>query len=197
MVFAVDQSLTGTGYAYRGAEGELAVGTIIQKEARGMRRLDRIHDTVVRHALNAGTRLAVFEGYAMGFGKGRGRFFDLGELGGILKYALWSRGIDLLIVPPNNLKRFMLGPYQTVRHLPGGGKTKIKVKELVKAAAEQHAGRAFATDDMADAYGLLLMGEGRVNPRLLSRLRTHYQRVALEGCEYILGKGKTRAAVCN
>lgn len=205
-VLAVDQSLTGTGYAWRkvtysideGHRRELMVGTIIQKERKGMRRLAVIHDTILEQARLSGARLAVFEGYAFGHFPGAAtRAHSLGEIGGILKHALWSRGIDLLIVPPSCLKNFMLGSYKTVEHLPGGKKRKIKVKELVKAAAEQHAGRAFATDDMSDAYGLLLMGEGKLNPRLLPRLRTNYQRIALESCAYILGRNRTHAAVCN
>lgn len=185
-VIGIDQSLTGTGYAYRGRDG-LVVSSLVQKESRGMIRLHNIHNTVVKHADTVGARLAVFEGYAFSFGKNASRSHSLGEVGGILKYALWYRGIDLFIVPPNSLKLFMLGHYKTVEPDKGGKKRKVKVKDLVHIAAQEHAGRTFATNDQADAYSLLLMGEARLNPKLLPRLRDHYKHQAMGGCEFIKG----------
>lgn len=50
--------------------------------------------------------LAVIEGYAMG---AKTHTHDLGEAGAMLKTAVYEAGIDLLIVPPATLKKFITG----------------------------------------------------------------------------------------
>lgn len=184
-ILAIDPSLTGTGYAWRGQSGNLYVGSLVQRESRSLTRLHTILEVVKNQARQASSTLLVIEGYAMNVGRS-GRVFDIGELGGIIKYALWERGHTIMVVPPNSLKLFMLGRYKTVGVDSQGAKVKLKVKDLVQAAAEEHAGRAFATNDQADAYSLLLMGEAYRDSRLLPRLRTHYKRAAMAGCDIIL-----------
>lgn len=96
--------------------------------------------------------------------------------------------MDILIVPPNSLKLFMLGRYKTVKVGSDGKKSKVKVKDLVKLAAEAQAGREFRTNDQADAFALLTMGEGFKDSRLLPRVKTAPKRVALDGCDLIAGR---------
>jgi Holliday junction resolvasome RuvABC endonuclease subunit len=187
-ILAVDPSLTGTGWAWRDEHMVLHVGSIVQKEGRGMKRLDLIMDILTKQAKLAEITMLVIEGYAMGIPSKGGRVFDLGELGGIIKYLMWRAGMDILVVPPNNLKLFMLGRYKTIRTDAAGKKRKIRVKDLVKQAAEKHAGRAFASTDQSDAYSLLLMAEGYCDNRLLPRLKTHPQRKAMEGCDFLNGR---------
>lgn len=179
-VLGVDPSLTGTGYAWRYPRGALEVGSIIQKEGRGMHRLITIASIMEDQLMFSKAKLMAIEGYAFGFGPAASRAHSLGEIGGIIKYLAFTRRVNILVVPPNSLKLFMLGRYKTVK----GGK-KVKTKLLVKAAAEKHAGRAFASTDQSDAYSLLLMGEAYSDRRRLPRIRSHYQHAAIGGCEFL------------
>jgi Holliday junction resolvasome RuvABC endonuclease subunit len=187
-VLGIDPSLTSTGYAYRDDE-DVRVGSLTQKEARSLKRLNNIALQVEKQAEMCMCQLAVVEGYAFAFKTNASRAHSLGEIGGIIKYTLWEKGISLLLVPPNSLKMFALGHYKTVQIDAGGRKRKVKVKDLVKYAAEAEAGRRFANTDQSDAYWLLRMGEAYLDPSLLPRVRPNTKRDALAGCEYVRGKG--------
>lgn len=91
-----------------------------------------------------GPTLVVYEDYAMG---ARGNnMFHMGELGGVLKVLIWSKGVDLLPIPPTVMK--------SVIALDGkADKTKIAtaLKVRYNLTVTQH--------DEADAAGLLLLGD--------------------------------------
>ena len=175
-VIGVDPSLTSIGYAYM-LDGRLFVGSLIQREARGMQRLQHIATQIRR--VSDGCSLMAIEGYAFGVAAAASRAHSLGEVGGIIKYSAWASGMNLLIVPPQNLKLFMLGRFKSPKGKKG------EAKKQVKLAAEAHAERAFANTDQADAYSLLLMGQCFENKRLLPRSHTDTKRIALDGCDYI------------
>lgn len=177
-VLGIDPSLTGTGISFR--NGATAyTETIKTGELRGVARLHMIRERVRGYLEHVKPDLVAYEGYAMGFGGkfGPGRVFDLGELGGVLKLEIASQGFPLLLVPPSNLKMFMTGKGR----LSKGDKGKKEFSEY----ASKHRGRGFMTFDEADAYGLMVMGEAKLDPRRLPRIRTHHQHVALAGCEIV------------
>jgi crossover junction endodeoxyribonuclease RuvC len=64
---------------------------------------------------------AAIEGYAFG---GQGAIFNLGELGGILRLALYKRNIRTIEVPPAHLKKSLTGV--------GNAKKELMIKELYK-----------------------------------------------------------------
>lgn len=102
-VIGLDPSLTSTGIAL--VDGHVDV--IRTSELHGMVRLDAICRSMVR-ALGAGpVDLVAIEGYSMG-SKGQA-IFDLGELGGVLRHAIWSLGLPWVDIAPNSLKKYATG----------------------------------------------------------------------------------------
>ena len=165
-VLGIDPSLTSLGYAYLAEDG-VEVGTVKSRELRGMDRVDFIL-AHIRGILDGNDiSLVAYEGYAMG--KFAGRMFDRAELGGVLKYELYLRKIQVLLVPPRSLKLFATGD--------GAADKPKMMKELAK-----EYGRLFRTDDEADAYGLYLMALGQIDRKTLPRDRRHHRHVAYKGC---------------
>ena len=79
----------------------------------------------------------------------------LAELNGIIKFWLWRRGIQYVLVAPTTLKKFILGS--------GKGEKSVILREVFKAY-NLNAG----TDDEADACVLAHIGAcliGREEPR--------------------------------
>lgn len=166
-ILAIDPSLTSTGWASLSEEGE-DYGRISPQELRGFERLSYIRDSVENLLDTFQPELVVYEGYSMG--RFLGKAWDRIELGGVLKFMIWSRNIRLLVVPPTSLKLF----------LTGSGKAE---KDDMKREASRIYGRLIKNADEADAYGLLQMGKALCDRRLLPRDRRHYKHRALSGCE--------------
>lgn len=100
-IVAFDLSLTCTGVAT--PEG---VSTITTKNLSGMKRLQFIRDEVLRRSFRSD--LVVLEGY--GFTSGRGNaIIALGELGGVVRLALYENGARFVLIPPASLKKFATG----------------------------------------------------------------------------------------
>lgn len=104
----IDQSLTETGLCFNTVVG-YTLQSIKPGKMRGLERLDFIRNELMMR-INPKTKydLIAIEGYAMGIKLG-GRTFDLGELGGILKLAIYDRNIPLIVVPPTLVKKFVTG----------------------------------------------------------------------------------------
>jgi Holliday junction resolvasome RuvABC endonuclease subunit len=103
-VLGVDLALTGTGVA--GPEGWTL--NTIKTTREGWTRLAYIRDAVVELACYDPTvTLVVLEGYSFA-SKGRS-LVDLGELGGVVRLALWERGIPFADVAPQTMKKFATG----------------------------------------------------------------------------------------
>ncbi len=166
-ILAIDPSLTSTGWATIRDDSE-SVGVIKPAPLTGVERLAFIVQSIEDILDDYATEFAVLEGYAMGV-RGGGRVFDIGELGGVLKFTLWRRSIRTLVVPPTSLKLF----------LTGNGRAD---KEDMKREASRIAGRLIKNADEADAYGLLQLGKAACARRLLPRDRRHYKHRALAGC---------------
>lgn len=172
-VLAVDPSLTRTGVTL--GDGFDYEVTSLSTDLKGVARLIFYRDHILHKIEYHRPRLVVYEGYAMGFGRGVGRFFDLGELGGVLKTAIYESGTDMLIVPPTCLKKFMTGKGNAD-------------KEEVRKAAAKHRGKLFRNLDESDAYGLYIMGLACLDPRYLPRRKGSPQHAALGACDYLKGK---------
>jgi len=166
-VLGFDPSLVSSGFAYVDAEGQYRTGRIRTGPLRGAERLDFIERSVV--TIFDGIPdlvLVAYEGYAMGGKTARGRLFDIGELGGVLKLLAWRRGVEVLLVPPTNLKQFATG----------SGRAD---KAAVIAAIARTWGYNVPCDDEADAFVLLKMGQAYMAPR---RPRSAIKAKALLGC---------------
>lgn len=134
-IAAFDLSLTCTGYARsNGAHWE--VGNLANK-LRGCERLQYLRDRVLR--LAACADLVVIEGYAYASGQGA---HQLGELGGVIRLALYEARLPVVELPPATLKRYATGT--------GNAK-----KDQVLAAAIRRLGYEGHINDEADALWLL------------------------------------------
>lgn len=99
-ILGLDLSLTATGVA---VDGE--VETISFPRLKGMPRLAAIRDEVMAIARGR-SRLALIEGYAYNAHQSGER---LGELGGVIRLALWEAGVGYVEVAPSTLKLFATG----------------------------------------------------------------------------------------
>jgi crossover junction endodeoxyribonuclease RuvC len=169
-VLGIDPSLTSLGFAYYTKEGLPIVGTVKPKKVKGLARLLYLRTQVQAVLDVAKPQLIAYEGYAMG--RFAGRAFDLGELGGVLKLFFFERKIPLLLVPPSSLKLFATGIGNAD-------------KQRVMAVMSKHRGRAFSSDDEADAYALLQVGIAFRDGRQRPRDPRHFKCTALRGCELV------------
>lgn len=175
IVMGLDPSLVSSGYAYQKAGGGFVTGRLLSKKLRGPERLSWINKAVDATMYEAsvavggdGVDLVVYEDYAMG---AKGKTFHIGELGGVLKMACWRKGIDMLLVPPSNLKLFATGKR--------GGK-----KEEVIATLNRQYGLSLRHDDEADALALYLMGVAWLRR---DRLRSKMKAESLAKCTFVSG----------
>lgn len=146
-ILALDVSLTSTGYAV-GEGSDYKLGTIVPPKAAksGMPRLAYIRDCVLD--LARGATMVVLEGYNF---HSKTSAVMLGEIGGIIRLALFEAGIFYVEVPPNTLKKYATGK--------GKGQ-----KAGILVAAGNRLGYAGDNDDEADAlwlYAMALDAHGR------------------------------------
>lgn len=137
-VVGLDLGLGATGVA--GPGGVLTVRP--SPKLRGPARLCSLRDTLVRLTSPGPDTLCVVEGYSYG-SKGRS-IFEIGELGGVVRCALWDAGASILVVPPSVVKLYATGSGN-------------KPKEFVWEAARRRE-PLVETKDEADAWWLRQIG---------------------------------------
>lgn len=169
-VVGIDPSLTSLGIAYK--EGGMYRAEALASKNAGLQRIVDLREYVSRRLDALQPSLVVYEGYALGYRGKSNTIFTLGELGGALKLLILGKGIDILLVPPNNLKLYITGKGNAD-------------KGLVAKVIQEQLGVTYSTSDQYDATGLLLMGEAYSDQRSLPRSRNSVQRVALAGVQYI------------
>ncbi len=98
-IVAFDLSLTATGYATRGTFGVLRPLNL-----QGVERLRWIRDYVLQ--LSEGMAVVVLEGYSFGSGN---RAHALGELGGVIRLALYEAKLPTVIIPPSCRAKYATG----------------------------------------------------------------------------------------
>lgn len=169
-VCSLDLSLRSTGYAYRDqSTGKIVSGLITSGDLRDAWRLYYIRSEVTKLFGKVSPSLVACEGYAMG---ALGRTFDIGELGGVIKTAVWENGIDCFIIPPTVMKSFI------------AANGHAKKKEIMKAL-RQRFNIVSTQDDEADAIGLLLVGEAHCGSTLLTKAKG---AIALNKCTLVRGR---------
>lgn len=98
---ALDLSLTSTGVSIGG------VTQSIQVDTRGVERLRDIRDRIVRLVLDNEIDIAVIEGYS--YASRQSQSHSLGELGGVVRLALFEADIPFVVVPPTSRAKFATG----------------------------------------------------------------------------------------
>ena len=137
-VIGIDLSLNSTGMAC--SHGPVLVKP--NKDERGLDRVETVTGQLLEHMDLHIDPVVVLEGYAMG---GKGRVFDIAEMGGVLKWRLRLANIPLSIVPPTSRAKFITGK---------GNANKAMVVSFATLKREM----VFNSDDEADAWVLYQMG---------------------------------------
>jgi crossover junction endodeoxyribonuclease RuvC len=136
----IDQSVTCTSFAFL-KDGEIQLKTF-KTDVRGPEHLSLLY----HYACSAITHLGppngvAIEGYAY---NAKGKYFNLGEVGGVLRLAAFQLKLPLIQVPPTTLKKFITGK--------GNSPKDILIKELYKKY-----GLDINDNNDADAAGLALL----------------------------------------
>lgn len=171
-MLAIDPSLTSSGYAFRRDE-DLAVGRIMPKTLRGCPRLNFIQKTFLELVERSEPEAIILEGYSMG---SHGRVFDIGELGGVLKLIAFQHELEVLIVPPATLKKWVTG------------KGNANKKQMI-AAVKKKWKVEFKSNDECDAVALLHFGEFYYEQK--------HKRRKSEAIREMLGKCVIEPSICN
>ncbi len=143
MYLGLDLSLTGTGICLAVDEEVYFTQRAGSDELRGMDRLMPIIQTIKAVIGDNQIDLAAIENYAF---SAKGRVFQLGELGGIVRYVLTEMGIPFIVVGTGQLKKFV-------------AKNGNAKKPEMAVALYKRYGVEFHSDDEADAYGLALVAK--------------------------------------
>lgn len=163
----IDQSLTATGFAALKDDENRPVCTYrLTTKAIGIERLLYLRDEICRLVHPA--PFVTMEGY--GFSAKNSHSHSLGELGGLLKAALYEMGVAIAIVPPSTLKKYTTDN--------GAAPKDVMLKSVYKRWS-------FDTNDnnIADAYALAKMN------RTLRLGRTKAEREWRKKVELIVPPG--------
>lgn len=120
----------------------LKTNTDIGTPEKNSARLVEIFESILDW-IDTGPALIVIEGYS--YNSTEGRFFQLGEAGGVIRLACAKMGIEHVEVPPSSLKLFVAG---------NGSASKAT---MMKAVAENY-GYETEDDNVGDAVGLTMWG---------------------------------------
>ncbi len=150
-VMGLDLSLTATGIAC--ARHRWLVLDTPARKTCGLQRVRFIRDGVLEHTFEDGLLhdLVVLEGYSYG-SKGNA-LFELGELGGVVKMALFEAGIPIVIVTPQQRAKFATGR-------GGAGKDEVIVAAVRRFGYEDER----PNNNAADAWILRCMGLEQYQP---------------------------------
>lgn len=172
MFLGIDPSIRRTGICFADSGGFETHIITPPEIMRGMERLSYLEAQFKSMIADTGLKGAAIEGYA--FGVKGGRLADLAEWGGLIRMALYRAEIPTITVPPQTLKKYLVGG--------GIEKNKILLEVFKKYGVE------CGTDDEADALVLADMARhkwGRIAPK------TERQREALQKAA-ILIEGQSR-----
>lgn len=138
-LIALDLSLAETGFAIFDKDKKLTLSGIIQtKPLKGVERLEFIRDKINKLLELHDIDTAIIEDYAYA---GKGRVFNIGELGGVVKLLLSDMGVEINTVTPTELKKFITGK--------GNSKKEVMMLKVYKRYKEE-----FTNNNECDAFAL-------------------------------------------
>lgn len=163
-MMGLDLSLTSTGVSINGDTFS------IKPKTRGLERLVEISDRVVNSAISAEPVAIIIEGYS--FGSRFSRAHSLGELGGVVKVALYRAGFNMVEVPPKCRAKFATG---------NGNSGKDDVLNSLKRQFPSRFHDGYS-DDECDAWVLEQMAYAKLNESLYTWSKA--QMMALEKVDW-------------
>jgi Holliday junction resolvasome RuvABC endonuclease subunit len=137
-VIGVDQSLNHTGLCAHSPAGKITFKLIEPKKMTGPSRLAYIRDALKEFLAAQRYTVGLLEGYAI---RSIGRKFELGEVGAVVKLALYDACDAVYVAAPKQLKKYVTA---------NGSADKAQVM----AAIREQWGLNIQNDNLADAYGL-------------------------------------------
>lgn len=164
----LDLSLNATGIVLLADNNLIYAGCITQAgKLRDSSRIAYIRDFVTEVIDDEGyPDVIVIEGYAYG---AQSRSHAIGELGGVIKLALYEMGLSCVVVPPTTLKKYTTGK--------GNAQKSLMLKKV-------YTRWDFDTenDNIADAYALARFGSEYVGRRHTEKFKPFLAKVVdLEG----------------
>jgi crossover junction endodeoxyribonuclease RuvC len=138
-IIGLDLSLTGTGYA---TKDEVGLIKTTNKDTI-QHRLITIRDEIKSLLVKFGIKQAILEDFA--FGARGNAIFQIGGLQWLVRVLIYEMGIELKLVKPTELKKFVTGK--------GNAK-----KDLMLLECYKKFGESFNDDNMCDAYCLYRYG---------------------------------------
>jgi crossover junction endodeoxyribonuclease RuvC len=172
-VAGLDLSLTSTGLATPDTVRTLAT------KLRGVPRLLWLREAVLDELVVPGCDVVAVEGYSIGSPRATSHGHAIGELGGVIRVALYEAGIEVVEVAPAQLKLYATGKGNAS-------------KDQVLVAAVKRSGIEFDGNDQADAWWLRQMACSHYGLPWISVPQTHLR--ALEKIDWpVLERGKVSA----
>lgn len=149
-ILGLDLSLTSTGVSINGQTSTIAVKSIEE------RRLQEIRDAVLGIVQTNNAMICIIEDYA--FSARHSQAHKIGELGGVIRLALFENGTPFIEISPTARAKFATGR---------GNAAKTEVVSAISARTGIiWSGKG--ADDMADAWTLEEMAWARIG-------RAHYE----------------------
>lgn len=118
-----------------------------------MRRFDLISEWCWRILVHHGVTKVCMEGYSMG---SRGRVFNIAENTAILKYKMYSIGVELITPSPNEVKKYFSGKGNAKKpdmHDALFSREGVNVSDVFGLSSEKSP-----VSDIVDAYAMYLYG---------------------------------------
>lgn len=137
-ILAIDQSLNFSGIAIS-LDGKFECVSTIEAKCKGVERLADIVGKIGEIIDKYNIDFVTLEDYSFG-SKGRATF-SLGEMCGCIKYYLFSRDIEFLIIPINTWKKFLCGGNVG--------------KDMILLAAYKKWNKEFKNNNECDAFCML------------------------------------------
>lgn len=145
-ILAIDQSLTETGYWI---DNEIN-GTIkTNSKDNIIKRLIVIREKLKELLINENPNIVVMENYS--FGSTNTKFtFTAGEVGGMIKLLMYDNNIEVVLVAPTLLKKYVCGK--------GNAK-----KEQILLQAYKRFNKEFSNNNLCDAFCLNVFYQNFLN----------------------------------
>lgn len=141
-ILGLDVSLNSTGVVVGTTKAKILLDSTISPKVVGFDRLRYTRDALTKIVSDYEVSTALIENYAFG---ARNQAHQIGEMGGVVRLALYELGVQITLVPPGTLKKYVTG---------SGSATKDVMLLHVYKKWQYSTNK----NDIADAYALYRLG---------------------------------------
>jgi Holliday junction resolvasome RuvABC endonuclease subunit len=177
LIIGLDMSLGAFGVCAVNNKQDMAMNSLIKSKLRGVERLADIRSQLKILLEQNDIRFAVIESYA--YGRNVGRFFEIGELGGVIKHLLFIRKIPFILISPLTLKKWITGSVK-------GDKSAILLQIYKRYNVELN------DNNVGDAFVLAQIGCALNSLTLGTKQLEEYHKYQIECIKSFLNKIKEK-----